>query len=172
MPRLAGLGLLFCGILPAPAWAVVGETQAQVEARYGGPGKAVGDQVLYTKDDWNISVFYSDKGVVTMEIYSHRPDTAGTRPDITQAEIDALLHDQGQGQSWGTGEADGLTTWRREDGHLFGRYRPSDQLIVFISPDHQAVAGRSAVVLKDGKTETSEVPSTPAAPQATPPATP
>ncbi len=142
---------LFCG-LRASAWALVGETEQQIEARYGGPGKAIGDQVLYAKDEWNVSVFYSAKGVVTMEIYTHRPDSGGTRPDIAQPEIDALLHDEGRGQAWGAGEADGLTTWRREDGLLFARYRPADQLIVFISPDHQATAGRPSMMLKDGKT--------------------
>ena len=160
--RVAAWAAAVLGIvLSSSAWALVGETEEQIAARYGGPGKAIGDQVLYVKDDWNISVFYSAKGIVTMEIYTHRPDSAGTRPDLTQPEIDTLLHDEGRGQNWGTGEADGLTTWRREDGLLFGRYRPSDQLIVFVSPDHEAVAGHAAVILKDGKTDSTPAPPAP-----------
>jgi len=151
--------VLSCGL--SSSWALVGETEGQIETRYGGPGKMIGDQVLYAKDEWNVSVFYSATGVVTMEIYTHRPDSGGTRPDLTQPEIDALLHDEGRGQAWGEGEADGLTTWRREDGRLFARYRPSDQLIVFISPDHQALAGRPAVLLKDGKTADVPAPANP-----------
>ena len=156
------VAVLFCGF-SSSARALVGETEEQIEARYGGPGKTIGDQVLYAKDEWNVSVFYGGNGVVTMEIFSHRPDTGGSRPEITQPEItqpeiDALLHDEGRGQAWGRGEADGLTTWRREDGQLFARYRPSDQLIVFISPDHQALAGRPAVLLKDGKTADAPAP--------------
>ncbi len=155
-PRLSLPLLCALALGAAPARARVGGTQPQVEARYGGPGKEIGDQVLYASGDMNVSVFYtvnvpasSADGKApapvpkaTMEIYSHRTAPDGGKPELTPAEIDGLLRDEGGGQDWAKIEKDGVTTWYCPSRLLFARFQQDEQALVFISREHRPVMGK------------------------------
>jgi hypothetical protein len=173
-PRLSLILLCALALGVSCARARVGETQPQIEARYGGPGKEIGDQVLYASGDMNVSVFYTASVPVqvpsapadgkaapktvqvqvpkaTMEIYSHRTGPDGSKPELTQADIDGLLRDEGGGQDWAKIDKDGITTWYCPTRLLFARFEQDDQALVFISREHRAAMGKPSVLLQDGK---------------------
>ena len=150
---------LLLAFLPALAWGRIGETRAQMEARYGS-GKDIGDQTLYTAEKTALTVFYAYAGGgtsgpgdrVVMEIVGNRPDAGGAAVPFTPDEIDALLKDEGAGQNWGGGkDKGGATVWFRADQKVFAKVE--NDTIVFRGKDGVVPAGGvvPGVVLHDGK---------------------
>jgi hypothetical protein len=146
---------LLLALLPALAWGRIGETRAQMEARYGS-GKDIGDQTLYTTDNTSLTVFYSGNGGpqdrVTMEIIGNRPASDGTPIPFTPDEIDSLLKDEGAGQNWGGGkDKNGNAVWFRVDQKIFAKVEKDT--VVFRGKDNIASTPPAVpgVVLHDGK---------------------
>lgn len=150
---------LLLAFLPALAWGRIGETRAQMEARYGS-GKDIGDQTLYTAEKMALTVFYAVSGGssgpadrVVMEIVGNRPGADGARVPFTPDEIDALLRDEGAGQNWGGGkDKGGAMVWFRADQKVFAKIE--NDTVVFRGKDGVAATTPAVVpglLLHDGK---------------------
>ena len=124
MKRIIFALLITAALLPASrAVARVGETEAQVEARYGKPyARDVQRGSLrlfaYRKDDMEIGVIYQD-GKSAAELYSKRDKSA-----LSDTEIRVLLDANSAGASWVKAPG-GVPMWKIEslayvatyDGH-------------------------------------------------------
>ncbi len=146
---------LLLAFLPALAWGRIGETRAQMAARYGS-GKDIGAQTLYTDEKTARTVFYQGNGGpddrVAMEIVGNRPAADGTPVPFTPDEIDALLKDEGAGMSWGGGpDKAGATVWFRADQKVFAK--AEKDTVVFRSKENVGATPPVApgVVLHYGK---------------------
>ena len=135
MPPLRTFLLAAFALLPVLAQAHIGETRAEFEKRYGA-GKEVGDQVLFTIDGFTATVFFDAKSRATMAIYAPRKGNDGVAPDLTPADVETLLHEEGQGKEWRKFQGTAQPTWLRVDNQLFARLRQDENVVVFVNPNY------------------------------------
>jgi hypothetical protein len=140
MPPLRTLLLAaLAASLPALAGAHVGDLRADFEKRYGA-GKEVGDQVLFTVDGFTATVFFDAKSRATMTIYAPRRGNDGAVPPLTPADIETLLHEEGQGKEWRKFQGTAQPTWLRLDNQLFARLREDENILIFVNPAYTPTA--------------------------------
>lgn len=128
------LPLVLCALLVSPALARVGETKAECEARYGKPAKTEKylsfDLYLYVKSGFVIAVMFDAERAGTVQ-YQHETGEEIIAPEITDAELEALLKANAGGSSWI--EDKGVIakrSWKRADGVLMARYNPLDRTLL------------------------------------------
>ena len=83
--------LLLCGVT---AFARIGETEAQIEKRYGKPTSSSPSTKGYFYNDFFIIVTF-DNGVSGIETYEKR-----NRAPLSDVEIESLLEANGGGTKW------------------------------------------------------------------------
>jgi hypothetical protein len=103
-------------MLVSPAFARIGETEQQIEARYGRSSRTLSKgneplQKLYRSSGLNIGVTYID-GVSQCEIFSKQDDS-----ELSKNEIALLLEANAAGTKWiehPTARLAGLQAWKLE----------------------------------------------------------
>lgn len=128
--NLKPLIMLFA--LSAVVHARIGETTEALHTRYGA-GKDVGDQLLFSEGNYDLSVYFDKKGKSVMEIYSKMKRDTSLAPEFSQEEIDALLKEHGDGQIWREAKTSkpGKLVWVRYDRGVFASYYPDKNVLVF-----------------------------------------
>jgi hypothetical protein len=122
LPLLATLLLL-----PALAHAAIGDDLAALRAAYGS-AKQVGGQMLFRHDGYSIAVYF-DGLHSAMEIFV-RDGSIPAKPDISQADIDAILALEGAGRPWHSVQThSGEPTWISADGKLIARFNPGEKIV-------------------------------------------
>jgi hypothetical protein len=122
------------------AHANVGDTLPELRARYGS-AKDMGGEMLFevrmvngqfvpargsadTENHFSVSVYF-DGDQSAMEIFT-RNTTDPLKAEMTQADIDAILTDAAEGQSWNSVQlASGRSAWVRSDNKLIARFSPN-----------------------------------------------
>jgi hypothetical protein len=123
------LALLF--LIPfTRAHALIGDDLGQLRAAYGS-ASAVGGQMIFKHDGYSIAVYF-DGTRSGMEIFVRDGSIPG-KTDITQADIDAILVLEGQGQSWNPVQVhSGQPTWLRADRKIIARFNPTEKILAII----------------------------------------
>lgn len=110
--------------------ATIGDDLTQLRANYGSASQ-VGNQMLFKHGGYSIAVYF-DNTRSAMEIFV--PD--GSKPDKTdfkQADIDAILVLEGEGQAWNPVQTrSGEPTWLRADHKLIARFNPTEKILAII----------------------------------------
>jgi hypothetical protein len=116
--------------LAGSARAAIGDDITQLRAAYGSASE-VGNQMLFKHDGYSIAVYF-DNTRSAMEIFV-RDGSKPDKPDITQADIDAILVLEGAGQPWNPIQThSGEPTWLRADRKLIARFNPSEKILAII----------------------------------------
>jgi hypothetical protein len=120
--------LLFVWLLAGlPAEAAIGDDLAQLRAAYGSASQA-GNQMLFRHDGYSIAVYF-DGTRSGMEIFV-RDGSMPDKPEITPADINAILALEGAGQAWSPVQThSGQPTWLRADGKLIARFNPAEKIL-------------------------------------------
>jgi len=124
LARILALALMVL-TWPGVAHANIGEDLAQLRKRYGS-AKDMAGQMLFQHDGYSICVYF-DGTVSAMEVFV-RDGSLPDKTDISQADIDIILADQGEGHPWNQVQSHtGKATWVRSDGKLIARLSTGDQ---------------------------------------------
>lgn len=84
--------------------------------------------MLFKHDGYSIAVYF-DGTRSGMEIFV-RDGSIPTKPDMTQADVDAVLTLEGAGQAWHPVQThSGQPTWMRADGKLIARFNPTEKIL-------------------------------------------
>ena len=144
--------ILLCFLLLAvPAYARLGETSEQIQARYGKPARAkkpespATDAEVYEKNGFQITVGYYEGKSYYEEFRKFDPGNPNSLLEITETERDWLakangLSPMGRMAVQAAGTQDGL--WM-----LVSHGGPQDELWMYISPDRLSEGGYSLKVL-------------------------
>ena len=97
------------------AHALLGETEAQVQARLG----TAAEPGLFRRGGFTVRVVF-DGGISSIETVEKSPDASDAHPALTGAEIAALLRSYGGGLNWDE-SASGMR-WTRSDGRSLAEY--------------------------------------------------
>jgi hypothetical protein len=142
MKRLL-LTLLLIITLTGPTWARLGETEAQLTARYGaktGSGRAsmpaAPDMLNFKKSGFEITVYLLN-GVSAEEVI-----TKSSADAIIDDEIETLLKVNGNGHDWV--EVPGMKAWKRDDDGA--RAWIGDDRIVLTIASRQLIDANEAAV--------------------------
>lgn len=133
----------------ATAHARLGETRAQLEARYGGPGRAATAPLAENGRGWQtdayiILVGFSNQ-VSVLEIISKRESLSYLDAD----ERDAFLAANAAGQEWAHDFKIGLdSVYRRKDGQAWALWQKWDGRIMVMADAYYRALGASAVAEK------------------------
>ena len=122
--------LLLLAMVASVAHARIGETEAQIEARYGKPLKTDGDFKAYTANGFTIIVTFLD-GRSEGEMFE-KPDRAA----FSENELAMLMTANGGGRKWtdATPQFDFVRKmWRSADGNLTAVYKTIPPTLVIAS---------------------------------------
>jgi hypothetical protein len=124
--RVLWCTLIVFGVATTDTLARIGETQAEVEARYGQPDS----QGIYHKGDFKITIDFHN-GVV-WGMYFEKPDQSEIRKD----ELSALMSANGAGLTWNLlSEGPPTKAWKRADGRVIAMYQIHKRRLGFITPE-------------------------------------
>jgi len=118
-----------------PSLARLGETKAECETRYGKPvGTTKSGNPRYLKGGLEIVIAFAKDKAITLYIAKPKDGTTELdlpivldsegRPELSKAEIDALLKANSAGSEWklGTDDPFGDAYWNRADGKATASY--------------------------------------------------
>jgi hypothetical protein len=136
MIRRSGPSWIACLVFlfgPVAVLGEIGDSREKLHARYGA-GKEVGDQLLFTHDNYFLSVYFVGN-FASMEVYTLAPDPKGDSRDWTEAHRNELLKRQGSGLEWQLGKSQTHTEtyWIRQDQQVAARFVLDKKIMVFLS---------------------------------------
>ena len=117
----------------APTPGRIGESRAQIYARYGKPQQLVDGVAVFLKGDFVIAVsFFQEKADALM--FTKLPkDVLGRWNEMSDNEIQTLLQACGGERKW---ECYGMHRWQTEDVTLFAFYNDLDNMLGVLSKAH------------------------------------
>lgn len=121
--------------LPLVASARIGETLAQCDARYGGPGKLLKDgHHLYTKPPMQVICRFNS-GICESIVLCHTDLNGLNRPtEMSKVEIDALLEVNSAGRTWEKRQMFSMNDeWKTGDDFLYATYTSMDHYLVIMT---------------------------------------
>ena len=111
------LVLIVALLLPvAPAYANLGETEMQVQSRFGWPAGARNGTTIYRKGTLQIAVIFSAGKSVQEEVRKISLSDPDDLVDLSDTEVHTLLSVYGTGQTWIEKEAGKV--WMRADNKV------------------------------------------------------
>ena len=98
--------------------ARIGETEAQLEARFGKPimeteGTIAKRASVYVFGPFTVIIEMDDEGKSAAEVYARKQGA-----ELSEAEAGAIMRDQGQEKKWEIQPVQNRRFWRTEDGSL------------------------------------------------------